>query len=132
MNFAQTIKQYRMRNRLSQEELGKLAGVAGLTIGRIERGEHKPNPMTSYALVKAMKLTPEQINKELNLSDDSVIPGKVEISKPDNSMHIYSSEHLAYEFQTLKRGIGWIENLMWVMLTVQITTAIYVVFFVAK
>lgn len=88
--------------------------------------------MTIYALVKAMKLTPEQINKGLNLSDDSVIPGKVETSKPDNSMHTYSSEHLAYEFRKLNRLIDRIENLMLVVLTIQIITAIYVVFFVAK
>lgn len=47
MNFGQTIKQYRMRHRLSQEELGKLAGVTVLTIGRIERNEHKPHPIPS-------------------------------------------------------------------------------------
>lgn len=74
MNFSETIKQFRMRNRLSQGQFAKLAGVKRLTIGRLERGEHKPRPMTIYKLVKAMKLTPEEIHKELNLSDDSVIP----------------------------------------------------------
>lgn len=131
MNFAQTIKAYRTRNRLTLSQFSDLSGVERATINRLERGLGNPRPMTVYLLTQAMKLTPSEIDKKLNPSDSAIVENS-ETSKPDNSMHTYSSEHLAYEFRTLRRPIDRIENLMLVVLTVQIITVIYVVFFVAK
>ena len=131
MNFAQTIKAYRTRNRLTLSQFSELSGVERATINRLERGLGNPRPMTVYLITQAMKLTPSEIDKKLNPSDPAIVENS-EISKPDNSMHIYSSEHLAYEFRTLKRMTDRVENLMVLVLTVQIITAIYVVFFVAK
>ena len=131
MNFAQTIKQYRTRNRLTLSQLSELSGVDRATLNRLERGLGNPRPMTVYMITQAMKLTPSEIDKKLNPSDPAIVD-KPETSEPDNSMHIYSSEHMAYEFRTLKQLIGRLENLIWVVLTVVSATMIYIVFFVAK
>lgn len=134
MNFSETIKEYRKRNRLTLRQFSKLSGVDPATLNRLERGIGNPRPKTVYAITLAMKLTPEEIDEKLNakLSDEIVTDDKPESVNPDNNMHIYSSEHLAYEFRILKRMIDRIENLMLVVLTVQIITVIYFVFFVAK
>lgn len=131
MNFAQTIKAYRTRSRLTLSQFSELSGVERATINRLERGLGNPRPMTVYLLTQAMKLTPSEIDKKLNPSDPAIVENS-ETSKPDNSMHTYSSEHLAYEFRKLNRLIDRIENLIVVVLTAEIMTLAYIVFFVAK
>lgn len=131
MNFAQTIKAYRTRNRLTLSQFSELSGVERATINRLERGLGNPRPMTVYLITQAMKLTPSEIDKKLNPSDPEIVD-KPEASKPDNSMHIFSGEHVAYELRILKRLIDRIENLIVVVLTAEIMTLAYIVFFVAK
>lgn len=131
MNFAQTIKQYRVRNRMTLSQLSELSGVDRATLNRLERGLGNPRPGTVYMITQAMKLTPTEIDERLNPSDPAIVD-KPEASKPDNSMHIYSSEHMAYEFRTLKRLIDRLENLIVGVLTAEIMTLVYIVFFVAK
>lgn len=55
-----TIREMRMKLDLSQPELGKLAGVSGMTIFRVEHGE----PMKKknfYRLCEALKVDPEDV-----------------------------------------------------------------------
>ena len=131
MNFSETIKQYRTRNRLTLSQFAELSGVERATINRLERGLGNPRPMTVYLITQAMKLTPSEIDKKLNPSDPEIVD-KPEASKPDNSMHIFSGEHVAYELRILKRLIDRIENLIVVVFTAEIMTLAYIVFFVAK
>ena len=132
MNFSETIKQYRVRNRLTLKQLSELSGVDPATLNRLERGHGNPRPMTVYAITEAMKLTPTEIDEKLNPSDTSVIVDKPEPGKPDNSMYIDCSADVAWELRTLKGMINRFENLILVVLTVEIITMIYIVFFVAK
>ena len=131
MNFSETIKEYRTRNRLTLTKLSELSGVDRATLNRLERGLGNPRPMTVYLITQAMKLTPSEIDKKLNPSDPEIVD-KPEASKPDNSMHIFSGEHVAYELRILKKLIDRIENLIVVVLTAEIMTLAYIVFFVAK
>lgn len=132
MNFSETIKEYRTRNRLTLTQLSELSGVDRATLNRLERGLGNPRPMTVYMITEAMKLTPDEIDKRVNPSDESAIVYKPETDKPDNSMHIDCSADVAWELRTLKGMINRFENLILVVLTVEIITMIYIVFFVAK
>lgn len=58
MNFAQTIKAYRTRNRMTLSQFSELSGVERATINRLERVIGNPRPMTVYMITQAMKLTP--------------------------------------------------------------------------
>lgn len=125
MNFSETIKQYRVRNRLTLKQLSELSGVDPTTLNRLERGHGNPRPMTVYAITEAMKLTPTAIDEKLN----SDAPESV---NPDNNMHIDCSADVAYEFRVLKGLIERHECLMLAELTSTIITLVYIVFFVVK
>lgn len=131
MNFAQTIKQYRVRNRLTLSQLSELSGVDRATLNRLERGLGNPRPGTVYMITQAMKLTPTQIDERLNPSESEIVD-KPETGKPDNNMHIDCSADVAGELRTLKGMMNRVENLILVVLTVEIVAMIYIVFFVAK
>ena len=131
MNFAQTIKQYRTRNRLTFKQLSKLSGVDPATLNRLEHGHGNPRPMTVYMITQAMKLTPSEIDKKLNPSEPAIVD-KPEAIMPDNSMHVDCSADVAWELRTLKGMMNRFENLILVVLTVEIVAMIYIVFFVAK
>lgn len=125
MNFSETIKQYRERNRLTLRQLSFLSGVDAATLNRLERGLGNPRPKTVYAITLAMKLTPDEIDKKLN----SDVPEPV---NPDNNMHPDCSADVAYEFRVLKSLIERHECLMFAELTLAIITLVYIVFFVVK
>lgn len=131
MNFSETIKQYRVRNRLTLRQLSDLSGVDPATLNRLERGRGNPRPMTVYMITKAMKLTPTEIDEKLN-PDKSAIVYKPEASMPDNSMHIDRSADVAHELRVLKGLIERHEYLMVAELTSTIITLAYIVFFVVK
>lgn len=131
MNVSETIKQFRVRNRLTLRQFSELSGVDPATVNRLERGLGNPRPLTIYMITAALKLTPSEIYKKLK-PDKPEIVYKPEAGKPDNNMRIDCSADVAYEYRTLKQLIDRIENLMLVVLTVQIITVIYFVFFVAK
>lgn len=88
MNFSETIKQYRERNRLTLRQLSFLSGVDAATLNRLERGLGNPRPKTVYAITLAMKLTPDEIDKKLN-SDvpKSVAPESVNSENKDNNIY---------------------------------------------
>lgn len=125
MNFSETIKQYRERNRLTLRQLSFLSGVDAATLNRLERGLGNPRPKTVYAITLAMKLTPDEIDKKLN----SDVPEPV---NPDNNMYPNCSADVAYELRVLKSLIERHECLMFAELTSTIITLVYIVFFVAK
>lgn len=131
MNFSETIKQYRTRNRLTLRQFSELSGVDPATLSRLERGHGNPLPVTIYSITEAMKLTPAEIDERLNPSESEIVY-KPETGKPDNNMHIDCSADVAWELRTLKGMMNRFENLILVVLTVEIVTMIYIVFFVAK
>lgn len=48
------LKEARKQNKLSQEELAKMVGVARNTITSIERGEYSPSAYLAWLLVEAL------------------------------------------------------------------------------
>lgn len=125
MNFAQTIKQYRVRNRLTLRQFSKLSGVSYAALNRFENGLGNPRPKTVDAINLAMKLTPEEIDEKLNAD----VPEPV---NPDNNMYPNCSADVAYEFRVLNGLIERHEYLMLAELTSTIITLAYIVFFVVK
>ena len=125
MNFAQTIKAYRTRNRLTLSQFSELSGVERATINRLERGLGNPRPKTVYAITLAMKNTPEEIDEKLN----SDVP---EPENPDNSTYPGCSADVAYELRKIKGLMDRFECLIFTVLTVEIITLVYIVFFVVK
>lgn len=125
MNFAQTIKAYRTRNRLTLSQFSELSGVERATINRLERGLGNPRPMTVYLITQAMKLTPSEIDKKLNPSDPEILD-KPEASKPDNSMY------LEHKIRELGQSINKIEILALTAITVDLVTLAYIVLFAIK
>lgn len=54
--FSENLKLQRQKKNLSQEELGKLIGVTGVTIMRYEKGLREPKLETVKALANALKI----------------------------------------------------------------------------
>lgn len=55
-NFPENLKMQRQSKNLSQEELGKLIGVSGVTIMRYEKGLRQPKLETVTKLASALKI----------------------------------------------------------------------------
>ena len=125
MNFSETIKQYRERNRLTLRQLSFLSGVDAATLNRLERGLGNPRPKTVYAITLAMKLTPDEIDKKLN----SDVPEPV---NPDNNMHPDCSAYVAYELRKLKGLTELFGYLILAGLTFTVISAVYILVFAIK
>ena len=62
------VRQQRVMNRLTQEQLAEKAGVSSSFIGHIERGEKKASVETVVALCNAMDISPSVLLQD-SLSD---------------------------------------------------------------
>jgi DNA-binding transcriptional regulator YiaG len=54
-DLVQQLEQYRLENKISQEELAKQLGVAFSTVNRWFNGKSKPNKIQSYHISKLVK-----------------------------------------------------------------------------
>jgi transcriptional regulator with XRE-family HTH domain len=61
-----TIKQLRVKQFLSQEDLAKKSEMTVSTINRLEKGKQKPRLATIRKLAKALKVKPQKINFDKN------------------------------------------------------------------
>jgi len=59
------LKTVRERRALSQGELGELAGLAKMTVHRIETGQHAPYPSTARKLARALGVEPHELFEEV-------------------------------------------------------------------
>lgn len=125
MNFAETIKLYRERIRLTLRQFSKLSGVDYATLSRLERGIGNPRPKTVYAITLAMKNTPEEIDEKLNAD----VPEPV---NPDNNMHPDCSAYVAYELRKLKGLTELFGYLILAGLTFTVISAVYILVFAIK
>src|SRR4051794_3894123 len=57
--FGEMLRQLRLLTRLTQEELAERAGLAAITIRRLESGQTTPYPKTLAQLLQALALSPE-------------------------------------------------------------------------
>ena len=57
------IKVYRTILDLTQEDLGKIVGCSGNTIGNIERGKYNTNVQLALRIAKALRTTVEEIDE---------------------------------------------------------------------
>lgn len=137
MNFSETIKEYRKRNRLTLRQLSELSGVDPATLNRLERGLGKPRPKTVYAITLAMKNTPDEIDEKLNAksSDEIVTDDKPESVNPenkDNNMYPNCSADVAYELLKLRELIERFEYFILAGMTLTIIASVYILVFAIK
>lgn len=55
------LKEFRLKLFLSQEDLALKAGVAPVTVNRLEKGHHKPKFQTIRKLAEALEVEPGEI-----------------------------------------------------------------------
>ena len=55
------LKEYRARQGVNQQEMGRLAGVSRLTISQIERGDYSPSVTLALKLAKLCQVSVEDI-----------------------------------------------------------------------
>lgn len=55
------LKEYRARQGVNQQEMGRLAGVSRQTISQIERGDYSPSVTLALTLAKLCKVSVEDI-----------------------------------------------------------------------
>ena len=61
MALLNSLKEYRAKLGINQNELGKLAGVSRQTISLIERGDYSPSVMLALKLAKICQVKVEDI-----------------------------------------------------------------------
>lgn len=59
MDIVKKLENYRLENRISQEDLSKKLGVAFSTVNRWLNGKSKPNKIQSYHIEKMLKKRPD-------------------------------------------------------------------------
>jgi transcriptional regulator with XRE-family HTH domain len=62
--LAANIREMRRRAAMTQDELAREAGVSGMTLSRIERGESEPRASTLRKLAKALEVKPQDLFEE--------------------------------------------------------------------
>ena len=89
------VRQQRVLNRLTQEQLAEKAGVSSSFIGHIERGEKKASVETVVALCNAMDISPSVLLQD-SLSD-AVLHSQLKLEKdhqePRESLRHVRREH---------------------------------------
>jgi len=55
MNLIQDLEQYRLENKITQEQLAKELGVAFATVNRWLNGKYKPRKIQQYHIEKLLK-----------------------------------------------------------------------------
>lgn len=61
MSFGETIKRLRKLRNLTQDEVGKLAGINGRNVSRYENGHLPPSRKTVERFAQAFAVTPEEL-----------------------------------------------------------------------
>lgn len=58
-----TIREYRAKHQLSQQDLAELVGVRRETIGHLERGSYNPSLKLAWDIAKVFEVSIEEIFK---------------------------------------------------------------------
>lgn len=61
LRVGQRLRELREENELTQEELGKRAGIDRKTVNRIENGHFSPSIMTLFMLSDALRVKPSEL-----------------------------------------------------------------------
>lgn len=61
MNMAETIKMYRSKAKMSQQELGKALGVTAQAVSKWECGTSEPNSETILRMCQMFGITPDEM-----------------------------------------------------------------------
>ena len=61
MPLYNSLKEYRARQGVNQQEMGRLAGVSRQTISQIERGDYSPSVTLALKLAKLCQVSVEDI-----------------------------------------------------------------------
>jgi transcriptional regulator with XRE-family HTH domain len=69
------LRRLRLERNLSQGRLARLAGIARLTVHRVEHGRQKPHRSTVIKLARVLEVRPEEIAPELFAESRDSPPG---------------------------------------------------------
>ena len=86
MDFGDRITLVRKQNKLSQNELGKLADVSGDIVGKYERNEMKPSIETARRLANALNVTLDYLvgDSDTSVFDKNITKRIEDISTMEN------------------------------------------------
>jgi len=70
------IRELRKRQRLSQTELAEKAGVALMTVSRLERGEHDPHVRTLSRIARSLRVPLLALMRSAGYSEDEEDAGR--------------------------------------------------------
>lgn len=60
-NFGKKVKEYRLKNNLTQLELAELLGLSTNFVGMVERGERNTTVDNVFKIAKALKISPANL-----------------------------------------------------------------------
>jgi transcriptional regulator with XRE-family HTH domain len=93
INFGQRLSEVRKTRKLSQDELGKKAGVHGAVIGRYERDEVKPSIEMATQLSEVLEISLDYLVGTTDVLLDKIIVDKVldiQKLKEDDRKHVFA------------------------------------------
>jgi transcriptional regulator with XRE-family HTH domain len=93
INFGNRLSEVRKIRKLSQEELGKKAGVHGAVIGRYERDEVKPSIEMATQLSELLEISLDYLVGSTDVLLDKTIVDKVldiQKLKDDEKNHVFA------------------------------------------
>ncbi|EOG6896229.1 helix-turn-helix domain-containing protein [Flavobacterium psychrophilum] len=93
INFGNRLSEVRKIRKLSQDELGKKAGVHGAVIGRYERDEVKPSIEMATQLSEILEISLDYLVGSTDILLDKLIVDKVldiQKLKEDDKNHVFA------------------------------------------
>ena len=84
VQLGKRVRQQRILNKLTQEQLAERAGISCAFVGHIERGEKKASIETVVALCNALEVTPTVLLQD-SLSED-VMASQMNLTYPESEL----------------------------------------------
>lgn len=98
------IREYRIHNRLSQEELADMAKMHPAHFGRIERGEENATLESIEKIIKALNIAPEEF---FNFKNDDNISRDSSINKVISYMNVMNEDDRQDFVKTTEMLVKW-------------------------
>lgn len=76
MEFSKKVKRLRKDRKMTQKQLGIIAGVSNIQIGRYENAKAKPNKNTLHKLSKALEVSADYLENDTNLGPNNDLDEK--------------------------------------------------------
>jgi len=101
------IREYRMKNKMSQEELADMAKLHPAHFGRIERGEENATLVSIEKIIKALNVTPQEF---FNFRNDENVTKDSSINKVITYLNIMTEDDRQDVIKTVEMLFKWKGN----------------------